>query len=767
MRRLLLEGGVAGHLSHLYDNRELTANQMFKILSLASQGELEGTEKTDGYNIYLGFRDGQARWARNKGEMRSGGRTMEELINRIFQGGEQVKDVYVRAFKGFEDFANKLGQRVQANIFGEDGSIFYNTEIQGPGANNVVNYDANVVSIHHGNHKRYDAETDTVEIIDAEENSRYLDHALNRIEQEAHEQNFTVKRTAVLKLRRLDDDTDLRIAIAKIEKTGFIGDMTINEYLESKILPKIQQKVPYMDSNVHQMMVDYILDKRNEAGQKTVSMRSIYKGFPVEQRDVVRNLLSTGGTLIKAAIWPIEDAIHDFAVELLRGLESVYILDNHAEVTRLKAEVDAAVRAIQAYSGPGADEARNVLQHQLRKVKHLDNINSAVEGFVFHHGGQMYKFTGNFAPVNQILGLFRYGRGNVPAISRDNLDADDGGELEEAEVVSHATPERVIAILPGAFKPPHKGHFQMALHYAEIADAVAVYISRIPREGVDFGTSKALWDIYIQASQNPAASKIAVLPEPSENASPVGAALEFVGNESQSPNLAQPGDYVILGASSKPDSKGNPDYMRFKDAQKYYAHGVLGGDLEDTKKYAFKVSEEPLSARDLRAAISRGDIEIIKRYIPDGVLRHEGGFESVLVETLEEMLIRMVEERLNEISEAVGDDSAGWPTVPPTRSKGTPCIKYSRQGTQMLYKGDEGYEECVSEKELEEISAMGGGAVQGAMISTGTGNGAWDGAATKKFNKKQKKDQKLKGTKLTKEALIEKVMDYLLTQAVN
>ena len=62
---------------------------------------------------------------------------------------------------------------------------------------------------------------------------------------------------------------------------------------------------------------------------------------------------------------------------------------------------------------------------------------------------------------------------------------------------------------------------------------------------------------------------------------------------------------------------------------------------------------------------------------------------------------------------------------------------------------------------------MGGGAVQGAMISTGTGNGAWDGAATKKFNKKQKKDQKLKGTKLTKEALIEKVMDYLLTQAVN
>ena len=138
MRRLLLEGGVAGHLSHLYDNRQITANIMGKILSLASQGDLEGTEKTDGFNIYLGFRDGVARYARNKGDMRNGGRVMEDLLNRVFAGGDQIKDVYVRAFKSFGEFVNKLPPNVQANIFGENGEVFYNTEIQGPGANNVV-----------------------------------------------------------------------------------------------------------------------------------------------------------------------------------------------------------------------------------------------------------------------------------------------------------------------------------------------------------------------------------------------------------------------------------------------------------------------------------------------------------------------------------------------------------------------------------------------------------------------------------------------------
>ena len=40
--------------------------------------------------------------------------------------------------------------------------------------------------------------------------------------------------------------------------------------------------------------------------------------------------------IIKELIYPIEAAIHDLAVELLRGLKSAYILDNHAEVRRLK-----------------------------------------------------------------------------------------------------------------------------------------------------------------------------------------------------------------------------------------------------------------------------------------------------------------------------------------------------------------------------------------------------------------------------------------------
>lgn len=735
MRTLLLEGGVAGHLSHLYDNRELTANKMGKILSIASRGELEGTEKTDGFNIYLGYRDGQARYARNKGDMRAGGRVMEDLLNRVFAGGDQIKDVYVKAFTAFGDFVKNLPPNVQNRIFGEDGSIFYNTEIQGPGANNVVTYDANVISIHHGNHKRYDSETDTVEIVDVEENSRMLDRVIDSIEQKVAGDQFRVARTAVMQLRKLDDDTDLRIVLAKIEKTGFVGDMTIQEYLIMKLQPEIDSRLPHIDPAIREMVVNYILEIPDSEGKK-VRLNDIYKGFPVDQRRLIRGIAhkDTGipGMLIKKAIWPIETAIHDFAVELLKGMESAYILDNNSQVNRLKAEVESAIKGIQSYQGTGSEEARNVLTQQLEKIKHLDNINSTVEGFVFNYEGQMYKFTGNFAPINQILGLFKYGRKGVPPIAKQNAEAPE--ELEEMEEVPGGQPETVVAVLPGAFKPPHKGHFEMALHYASIADSVKVYISRIPREGVDFNVSKAIWNMYVQASSDPNAGKIEVLPEPSENSSPVGAALEYVGNEHGKPHLAQPGEAVILGASSKLDKKEVPDFMRFKNAGKYFAPGVKGGDPDPssgvpalTLQNVFKVSPEALSASDLRKAIRETDINIVSRYMPPDVAKNEqalqaifdildiGAAPRVATQSLSEMLMEMVQE------------------------------EYS--------------------KKMTETSTVA--AVQGAPVDSDDNDTSWSGKATKDFNKKEKKQSKLRGTKLTKEQLIQKVMDYLLTQGID
>ena len=141
-------GGVAGGMAHLYNDPTLTFNDIKKILSAASKGEIQGTEKTDGYNIYLGYVNGKARAARNKGDMAKGGMDFALLAAREFKGGPEVRKVYLDAFRAYQKALASLSEKELAAIFGENGEIFYNTEIQGPSASNVVNYDANVLSIH-------------------------------------------------------------------------------------------------------------------------------------------------------------------------------------------------------------------------------------------------------------------------------------------------------------------------------------------------------------------------------------------------------------------------------------------------------------------------------------------------------------------------------------------------------------------------------------------------------------------------------------------
>jgi len=220
-------GGVAGHLAHLYDNRNLTYNNMAAILQKAANGELVGTEKTDGYNIYLGYVDGEARAARNKGDMSRGGMTMQELVSRTFQGGEKAKNAYVKAFQAYKNAINSLNNEERSNIFGPMGEIFYNAEIQGPIAPNVVNYDQNIINIHHMGHKKYNKDSNTLEVIGAARQSVFLDSVIESFEEATTGEDFSVRRTAFLILNRITDETFLTEVLERIQKTGYSGDMTI------------------------------------------------------------------------------------------------------------------------------------------------------------------------------------------------------------------------------------------------------------------------------------------------------------------------------------------------------------------------------------------------------------------------------------------------------------------------------------------------------------------------------------------------------------
>ena len=50
---VIQEGGLGGHMDHLYENPSLSFGKIKEIFQAAASGELQGTQKLDGQNIFL------------------------------------------------------------------------------------------------------------------------------------------------------------------------------------------------------------------------------------------------------------------------------------------------------------------------------------------------------------------------------------------------------------------------------------------------------------------------------------------------------------------------------------------------------------------------------------------------------------------------------------------------------------------------------------------------------------------------------------------
>ena len=588
--KLLTEGGVAGHMNHLYDNPNLTFREMKKVFQAASNGELKGTEKTDGQNLQLSYdiQTSSARAARNKGNIKDGGLDAAGLAAK-FGGRGALETAFNEAFAAFEEVVGRMSIEEREEIFGPNTNVYYNAEVQDPRAANLINYDLPTLTIHRVGHNEYDRETGEATGRDVSKNAKKLDAALKRVQGEREEGKFRVEMNAIRRLEALSDDTAVNLAIARLEKAlsnaGISDNETVGEYMISRVERAIDSEIDLSDETKIELMKRIF----KEPG---ANIRNVVATVDKEDTETVaklRDLVSRSQQLKFQAIAPVEEIVHDFSVEMLKGLHSAFILDNEAEVVRLRAETEKAIRAIESSD---SKEAIEILTKQMSKLKDVEGVSTAAEGFVFDYDGVTYKFTGNFAPMNQLLGLFKYGRGNVPPLQK----------LDEQEGL------RSVAVVPGAFKPPHKGHLEMVQHYADMADKVVVMVSPLPRKTpsgreIGFALSKKIWDIYLRDTGLD--NKVEVIRSPVN--SPVSATYQFVTNEDDSPELAQPGDRVIPGCSTK-----GGDESRFKaNFEKYAREGVT---IADPLSCAFVASGEALSASDFRAALDTG--EGLERFIP-------------------------------------------------------------------------------------------------------------------------------------------------------
>lgn len=759
-------GGLAGHMSHLYGNPNLTFSQIKDVLQKASEGELQGTEKTDGQNLYISYsvKDGKAKSARNKGNIKGGGLDARGLAQKFSDhSNPNLVKAFVDAFTAFERAVSMFPEDVQVQIFGPDANVFYNAEIQDPRTANVINYDTKNLNIHRVGHAEFDRETGKVTDKDVSNNAKMLEDALESVQDRMQAEEFGVQMNAFKNLRGLADGKALNSALKRLEKEidaeGVSDSQTIGEYLISRVDNIIKNKVN-LSQETRKELVRRILK------QKGATVRTVLATLPKgdERIPVVRQFINDAGIIIKTAIYPIEDIVHDFSVEMLRGLESAFVLNSEAEVERLRADVADAIEKIQA---SGNEDAMKILQQHLMKLKDIKNISTTAEGFVFDYDGHTYKFTGNFAPVNQILGLFKYGRGKIPPIQN----------LKE-EISKKAD----VALYPGAFKPPHRGHLAVIKALKKQAKKVVVLISNpmgatraLPLSKTVITAEKAK-EMFEKMLGGLSGVEVVISPEPS----PVSAAIQYVEDApSGDLSTAPKGSTVVLGCGDK-----GSDLDRYKNINKYARNDVrvkifgcpldqkhspeyvsslvaapnIYNELPSVKKGLdpsdFHASDMRLIA-DLSAEDDVADL-LFKDFVPDGI-NYKNILSTLGVQKKSltmEYLFSLVEEVLDEkmrTTKAVQDDyKKQWQNTiamvnkGPNKDagggkgheKGDPDLKSAPPGGGAMEEEIENDEETV-----DEISSMAGGNVQGAPSA---GGGPFQHMDVEKENEEEKKRSTLK-----------------------
>jgi hypothetical protein len=113
--------------------------------------------------------------------------------------------------------------------------------------------------------------------------------------------------------------------------------------------------------------------------------------------------------IAKENIMKFEEIFLGVGADVLSFMESVLTANPDSATKQLRAELGNAIKQIKASGNPQQIEKLKIELSRLNSLGGFDKI-VPNEGIVFVYGGNTYKLTGAFAPLNQILGIFKYGR---------------------------------------------------------------------------------------------------------------------------------------------------------------------------------------------------------------------------------------------------------------------------------------------------------------------------------------------------------------------
>jgi len=399
--KLLLEGGAYGHMSHPFDDMDLTFGDLKNIISKALDGDLGVVrEKTDGQALAISWKNGRLIAARNKGHLQNAGANamgIEEVAAK-FAGRGGLTDAYNFAMRDLSAAIAGLTKAQRDKIFNE-GKCFMNIEVIWPTSVNVIPYGQALLVFH--NTTCYDVSGTAIS--GEQTTARMLAGMIKQINADV-QSKYTIQGPPITEIPKNQNLSSLKpkyfSKLSKLQNEfGLTDNDTISLYHQSWWENFINKKAPVKVDK----MTKEALVRRWAFGDKTFKINTI------SNAELQKWALNTDKVNVakqqKDNIRPFEEIFLGVGADILSFVGSVLTVHPDKAIRNMKDRLKATAEQVRTAGSPAQIQK---LKTELQRLNNLGGIDKIVasEGLVFFYNGKTYKLTGTFAPLNQILGIF-------------------------------------------------------------------------------------------------------------------------------------------------------------------------------------------------------------------------------------------------------------------------------------------------------------------------------------------------------------------------
>ena len=435
--RVIEEGGAYGHMMNVHEDYTLQFEDLQRIIKQALTGGIRGEikEKTDGQALAVSHRAGRVIFARNKGHYRDFGKNAIRGSKGIasFFGehpNDNVKEAFTFAAKDLEKAILALSDRQKQLLFA-DGKRWINVEVIWPATVNVIPYNHELLVLH--NFREYDQDGNTVSG-DFNEYGRMMAGMIEQINQNVQDK-FTITSMPILKLPEVKNfeasmGEHLGVLNNLMTQHGLNPSNSIGDYWVSYMSQVIQNgarefgyivQPDTLRSIAYRWAFKMLTPAKRPKDYNSLALSRLPDlRQSVDNKEFIQWIGATerGGelkTIYNQMIDPLKTLFLKLGVELNKNISNLLTLNPSQAVQEIRQGIEEVTRDIEA---TGDLSLMDKLQHELKMINKLGGLDNIVpsEGLTFTYTPdgesepRIYKFTGIFAPVNQILGSLKFSR---------------------------------------------------------------------------------------------------------------------------------------------------------------------------------------------------------------------------------------------------------------------------------------------------------------------------------------------------------------------